>query len=466
MNDTPFYVPRLVAEGAWLDWRGEYPGGFAGFGSRALNEIRFAAPHHSVTNPTGNAKKDVDTLYNIHAANGWGMIGYNFVVTSEVTPSGFAKVAYVGDIASVRAHTVNSKGAMGMAAGLGNRYIVAACMIGQNHVTMPTQAQLRSMKLLMEELLFFENERLPNLWPQWDDMQPHYVWDWTQCNGMPHIRQAIIDEAIPAKIEAPAPKPTPTPAPAGVKYETIAPKTVELKRPANLWNFNFNEWRDAKAVREYPAGHKIDVVAIATNALGGRYYMTAHSYNGGSITATNGFNVDDARDYLAPVPEPIPTPAPSPAPTPTPEPVEKPVVRALGEVMTVKVNDGDKVIDVITGKTARGYSTDEPFDATHTVEWKGVKYYMTAYGYLEYQKGKNPTGIDITTVDAWVNTPTEPDTTTPPAPIEDRPETPVDMVKEHDRIVRELEGRLTILEKFVDLLKKAWRAIFNREIGE
>lgn len=36
-----------------------------------------------------------------------------------------------------RPHT-EYQGAQGMAAGLGNRYIVAACMIGQNHINLPS----------------------------------------------------------------------------------------------------------------------------------------------------------------------------------------------------------------------------------------------------------------------------------------------------------------------------------------
>jgi hypothetical protein len=96
----------------------------------------------------------------------------------------------------------------------------------------------------------------------------------------------------------PAPQPTP------ITYEKITPKRVKLKVTTNLWNFNFANWSDAKAVQPYGAGSVIDVVAIATNALGGKYYMTAYSYNEGNIRATNGFNTVDCEDYVPVVTQP------------------------------------------------------------------------------------------------------------------------------------------------------------------
>lgn len=96
----------------------------------------------------------------------------------------------------------------------------------------------------------------------------------------------------------------PTPPKPAITYEVIAPKRVKLKVSANLWNFNFTEWSKAQAVQPYGQGSVIDVVAIATNALGARYYMTAYSYNNGAIRATNGFNVVDCEDYVPAVTQP------------------------------------------------------------------------------------------------------------------------------------------------------------------
>ena len=105
----------------------------------------------------------------------------------------------------------------------------------------------------------------------------------------------------------------PTPPPVTqISYQKITPKRIRLIRTANLWNFNFSDWAKAQAVKTYGAGELIDVVAIATNALGGKYYMTAYSYNDGNVRATNGFNVVDAEDYVPATPaEPTPPPAPT-----------------------------------------------------------------------------------------------------------------------------------------------------------
>lgn len=125
-----------------------------------------------------------------------------------------------------------------------------------------------------------------------------------------------------------APKPAPTPVPA-ITYAQIPKKSIELIRDANLWNFNFTNWTNAKAVKGYKKGEKIDnIVAIATNTLGAKYYVTEYSYNS---KTTNGININDAKDYKAPTPvEPpvvlpdkpdpvIPEPAPPVVQEPAPE---------------------------------------------------------------------------------------------------------------------------------------------------
>lgn len=115
----------------------------------------------------------------------------------------------------------------------------------------------------------------------------------------------------PKPAPAPAPKPVPT-----ITYEAIKPKRVQMIRKANLWNFNFSSWSNAKSVNPseyssgYPIGYVADVVAEATNPVGAKYYMTAYSFNNGSIRATHGFNINDAKDYVPKLTKP-PTPAPT-----------------------------------------------------------------------------------------------------------------------------------------------------------
>ena len=123
---------------------------------------------------------------------------------------------------------------------------------------------------------------------------------------------------------APITAPTPVQEPAQITYEVITPKEIELIRDTQLWNFAFTSWARAQAVKAYAQGERIKVVAIATNSLGARYYMSEWSYNGGIIRATNGFNVNDCRDYVAPAPTPEPTPEPAPTPAPEVEPTTEP----------------------------------------------------------------------------------------------------------------------------------------------
>lgn len=207
MSNVLFNVPKLVENGAWLDYRNQYPGGFGWRYDRALSAIKFAANHHSVTNPSYNAKQDCNTLWNIHRSNSWGGIGYHFVITSEeVTGKDglrYAKVAYVGDIGSVRAHTPNTKGALGLRAGYGNEDLVAAVMIGQLHIHQPTDAQIRSAHWLYRELIQEEPQRLPSLRGDLTSkLHGHKDFDATACPGdWASQKHRIVFYTDPPKIE-------------------------------------------------------------------------------------------------------------------------------------------------------------------------------------------------------------------------------------------------------------------------
>lgn len=95
-----------------------------------------------------------------------------------------------------------------------------------------------------------------------------------------------------------------TPPAPSITYTPITPKRVKLIRATNLWNFNFTDWSKAQAVKPFDTGAVVDVVAIAKNALGGEYYMTAYSYNDGAIRQTNGFNIKDCVDYVPEITQP------------------------------------------------------------------------------------------------------------------------------------------------------------------
>lgn len=82
--------------------------------------------------------------------------------------------------------------------------------------------------------------------------------------------------------------------PIEIKIEEISKKKIRLNKDTSLWNFNFTEWKDAKSVKDYKKDTIIEnIVAIATNFLGGKYYMTEYSYKNNLQT---GFNIVDCED--------------------------------------------------------------------------------------------------------------------------------------------------------------------------
>jgi N-acetylmuramoyl-L-alanine amidase len=159
----------------------------------------------------------------------------------------------------------------------------------------------------------------------------------------------------------PPPPPSSPPPAVMITYQTIPKKQIQLIRDANLWNFNFTSWSTAKAVGSYPTGYVVsNVVAIATNSLGGKYYMTEYSYNNGAIRATNGFNVKDVKDYTLP-PVPVPPTEPTPPPVVVPVPVPPPVPpvpplddETVGLLKSILLKLGDIIKSITDFLTKRG----------------------------------------------------------------------------------------------------------------
>ena len=121
--------------------------------------IKYFAFHHSVTIQTaktdGNWRKECDIIASLHVnGNGWGGVGYRFIICSDGT------VAYVGDL---------SHG--GSAVAGNNDKIFSACLVGDFTKVLPTAAQVHSAHLLAK---FFINDlpQYPNL-DVWDDIIGH-----------------------------------------------------------------------------------------------------------------------------------------------------------------------------------------------------------------------------------------------------------------------------------------------------
>lgn len=233
--------------------------------------------------------------------------------------------------------------------------------------------------------------------------------------------------------------PTPAPKPSTISYQKITPKRIQLVRVANLWDFNFTDWSKAKAIKPYGEGEVIDVVAIATNALGAKYYMTAYSYNNGAVRATNGFNVADCKDYVPQITQP-PTVEEKWEPMQTPR-----KMRLLYDNRITDLDSKQLVGDVIKAET------DIDLVEKKTI-WEGKN--SRVYVRSKWSKENNKNwGIPLDQFGEVPEVVTEP-------PREPVPEPPIDVDPETPGYGDVIE-RLNVLEKLVKLITDFLDKIFK-----
>lgn len=132
------------------DYRDGIPGDSYNWGPViTASNIKYFAFHHSVTAQTakndGNWKAECDQIANEHLAEGWGGVGYRFIICSDGT------VAYVGDL---------SHG--GSAVAGNNDIIFSACLVGDFTKELPTAYQIDSANKLMNWFLY-NMPQYPNL---------------------------------------------------------------------------------------------------------------------------------------------------------------------------------------------------------------------------------------------------------------------------------------------------------------
>lgn len=203
MPRVSFTVPKLQEVGAWGDVTDRFPGG--SYGNRNIANVRLVALHHTVTQPTGNAMADLETIARIHN----GAIPYDVVVTSEYV-NGYAKTYYTGDLGTIRAKNPNRKGAFGLPANYGNLHVNAVAMIGRfdGNYGNPSVEMCRSVKAVAEEWIFNEDQRFPGIYNTWDSFVAHKDLDYTACPGeIQNFRDAIIN-VPPVNDARPEPEPT------------------------------------------------------------------------------------------------------------------------------------------------------------------------------------------------------------------------------------------------------------------
>lgn len=137
---------------------------FNWWAKRNWETIKYICFHHSVTISTNNHKQDVDYIAEIHKRNGWGGIGYHFVITAD------GMVWYVGDISTSRANVADK-----------NHLVIGICMVGDFTKHNPTDDQILSAHDLAKYLI----TNVPALTSLngWDSVKGHKELQATACPG-------------------------------------------------------------------------------------------------------------------------------------------------------------------------------------------------------------------------------------------------------------------------------------------
>ena len=167
MANTSLYIPVLEERNKFKDYRWDVWGdSFSWYRERSWETIKHVVIHHSVTKPTNNTKSDVDYIAEIHRRNGWGGIGYHFVITSDGT------VWYVGDISTQRANVADK-----------NHLVIGVCLVGDFTKYNPTDEQILSAHDLCK-FLINDIPALVNVKSQgWKALKGHKELQSTQCPG-------------------------------------------------------------------------------------------------------------------------------------------------------------------------------------------------------------------------------------------------------------------------------------------
>lgn len=228
----------------------------------------------------------------------------------------------------------------------------------------------------------------------------------------------------------------PKPTPSVITYRAITPKRIKLIRTANLWDFNFTDWTKAQAVKSYPAGSVIDVVAVGKNSLGGEYYMTAYSFNNGAVRATNGFNVHDTEDYVAEV---------------TQQPTVEEKWEPMQPARKMKTVYDTFVVDLDTGKNQGSQiPKGTEIDLVEKKTLKNSKMYLRSKWARDNNKNW---GIAIDQLEEIKpDVPREP---VPEPPINVDPTKPTDA--DVDKRLTALEKLVKLITDFLDKVFKDWR---------
>lgn len=240
------------------DYRDPIPGDSYNWGPVInANNIRYFTFHHSVTPQTakvdGNWKAEANKIANLHLAQGWGGIGYRFVICSDGT------VAYVGDL---------SHG--GSAVADHNDEMFSAVLVGDFTRELPTAAQVHSAHLLAKHFLT-AMPQYPNL-ERWDQIKGHKDFNSTMCpgpnwtTGGDTLRDRIVNDRYQGY---PNPQPvasTPPAPPAPTELAVAKQKIVDLETANALLRSHVEDLKiKLDAAADYKAA-LIQIKEVVSNA--------------------------------------------------------------------------------------------------------------------------------------------------------------------------------------------------------
>lgn len=269
--------------------------------------------HHSGTNTAlSGGKEDGFSIanYHVNGPNKWGGIGYHFVITHDSHPGG-ARVQYVGDLLSWRAHVYDQ-----------NPGRVGICLVGNFLQQLPGQNQLRLARELIN-FLMAPNDILPSInyfsqvlyhngvpeqstdCPGW---QGAHFGDWFGYLQGGVFPDGIYNIAPPAPAPAPAPTPAPvepTPEPTPV----LDPEWVRTWNPGTLPSMitkvpvQVIDVTTGAIKKILPADAPIESIAGTFEWQGNTYIRTLYSLTN---NIWNGILMSDLVLPSAPIPTPVP----------------------------------------------------------------------------------------------------------------------------------------------------------------
>jgi len=194
MGNFTFQVPSLGSK--YVDYRVPILGdSFNWSWVRPMSQVKYIAIHHTA-GPDTQTPDDI-ARYHVNT-NGWGGVGYHFIITKEGT------VYYVGDLTTARAHVLNF-----------NDSAVGVCLVGSFiDGKEPTLAQILSAHEVCAQMLF----RTPELSgiDGWEDVIGHKRFKPTRCPGDTWDSwraKLILANSQPSPQPSPTPQPTPQPQP-------------------------------------------------------------------------------------------------------------------------------------------------------------------------------------------------------------------------------------------------------------